>query len=86
MTSSPAAAPALRPGSPPGVPSSVFSPPFDKEQVITMSILSSREQIRTVSELAAAGKIRTQPSRRFEIGAHHANSLCECACNMRSAY
>jgi propanol-preferring alcohol dehydrogenase len=42
-----------------GVPLSVSGFPFNTEKVIKTSVLGNREQMRTVLELAAEGKIRT---------------------------
>jgi alcohol dehydrogenase, propanol-preferring len=42
-----------------GVPLSVSGFPFNTEKVIKTSVLGNREQMRTVLELAAEGKVRT---------------------------
>ena len=42
-----------------GVPLSVSGFPFNTEKVIKTSVLGNREQMRTVLELAAQGKVRT---------------------------
>ena len=42
-----------------GVPLSIEGLPFNKEQVIKSSLLGTRQQMRTVLDLAATGKIRT---------------------------
>jgi alcohol dehydrogenase, propanol-preferring len=42
-----------------GVPLTVSGLPFNKEQMIKPSLLGSREQMRTVLQLAAEGKVRT---------------------------
>jgi propanol-preferring alcohol dehydrogenase len=42
-----------------GVPLSVCGFPFNLEKVIKTSVLGSREQMRSVLQLAAEGKVRT---------------------------
>jgi propanol-preferring alcohol dehydrogenase len=42
-----------------GIPLTVSGLPFNKEQMIKPSLLGSREQMRTVLQLAADGKVRT---------------------------
>ena len=37
----------------------MFALPFNKEQMIKPSLLGNREQMRTVLQLAAEGKVRT---------------------------